>query len=395
MKRISCVHLLVITLAFLTQGCTSKGESTKPPAASPAKVDNRVKESELTKVTLTPEAANRIGIELAEAVESQLVTQTSVAGEVAAIPGRAVVVSAPVAGTVDLVISSLTAGQPVRKGEPIYRLTPMAGVQRDLRVTVEADVKATKARLDTATQQLARARQLLQELAGSQRQVEAAEQEFGLAKAAYDAAVERLQQINTRPLDADVQMTVTAPANGIVRQVLVAAGQAVSSGAPLFEVVDYSRVWLRVPVYAGDMDTFGSAREVRVQAVDGDGPTRIATRVAAPPTADPLAVTTDLYFELSNTDGRLRPGQRLMVHLPTRSKPRSSSKVPVAAILYDVHGGAWVYVNETGHVYRRQRVELIETQGSSAYLSRGLTPGTRVVTAGAAELFGTEFGAGK
>jgi multidrug efflux pump subunit AcrA (membrane-fusion protein) len=69
--------------------------------------------------------------------------------------------------------------------------------------------------------------------------------------------------------------------------------------------------------------------------------------------------------------------------------------VPAAAILYDVQGGAWVYVNESGHVYRRQRVELIETQGSSAYLARGLTPGTSVVTAGAAELFGTEFGAGK
>ncbi len=294
-----------------------------------------------------------------------------------------------------LVRASLTAGEAVRKGEPIYRLTPMAGVQRDLRVTVEADVKATKARLDTASQQLARAQQLLRDMAGSQRQVEAAEQEFGLAKAAYDAAVERLQQVNTRPLDADVQMTVTAPANGIVRQVLVAAGQAVASGAALFEVVDYSRVWLRVPVYAGDADAFASQREVRVQAVDGAGPIRTATRVAAPPTADPLAVTTDLYFELSNTDGQLRPGQRLMVHLPTRSKPRSSLMVPVAAILYDVQGGAWVYVNESGHVYRRQRVELIETQGSSAYLARGLTPGTRVVTAGAAELFGTEFGAGK
>lgn len=69
--------------------------------------------------------------------------------------------------------------------------------------------------------------------------------------------------------------------------------------------------------------------------------------------------------------------------------------IPFAAILYDVQGGSWVYVNESEHVYRRQRVELIETRANSAYLARGLTRGDRVVTAGAAELFGTEFGAGK
>jgi len=136
-------------------------------------------------------------------------------------------------------------------------------------------------------------------------------------------------------------------------------------------------------------------QQVRVQSVDGEGPARTATRAAAPPTADPLAVTSDLYFELSNADGRLRPGQRLMVHLPTQSKGRGGVMVPTAAVLYDVQGGTWVYVNETGYVYRRQRVELIETQEGKAYLGRGLNAGTRVVTAGAAELFGTEFGAGK
>ncbi len=57
MKRISYVPLLAIAAAILNQACTSKGEGAKSAAAPPAKVDNRVKESELTKVTLTPEAA--------------------------------------------------------------------------------------------------------------------------------------------------------------------------------------------------------------------------------------------------------------------------------------------------------------------------------------------------
>ena len=68
--------------------------------------------------------------------------------------------------------------------------------------------------------------------------------------------------------------------------------------------------------------------------------------------------------------------------------------MPLSAILYDVHGGTWLYVNEAPHVYRRQRVELAETDGATAFLLRGLTPGLQVVAQGATELFGTEFGAG-
>ena len=63
--------------------------------------------------------------------------------------------------------------------------------------------------------------------------------------------------------------------------------------------------------------------------------------------------------------------------------------------MYDIYGGAWVYVNSAPHEYRRQRIELVQSDGSSAIVSRGLGAGTQVVSAGAAELFGTEFGAGK
>ena len=46
-------------------------------------------------------------------------------------------------------------------------------------------------------------------------------------------------------------------------------------------------------------------------------------------------------------------------------------------------------------MFQRQRVALIDMVGDFAVLSQGPPLGTRVVTAGAAELFGTEFGVGK
>ena len=47
------------------------------------------------------------------------------------------------------------------------------------------------------------------------------------------------------------------------------------------------------------------------------------------------------------------------------------------------------------HVFSRRRVEVSHTSGGLAVLARGLSEGDMVVTAGAAEIYGTEFGVGK
>jgi multidrug efflux pump subunit AcrA (membrane-fusion protein) len=68
--------------------------------------------------------------------------------------------------------------------------------------------------------------------------------------------------------------------------------------------------------------------------------------------------------------------------------------VPEAAVLYDIHGATWVYEDLGGNAYARRRVEVARHAGDRAVVSRGLGEGAKVVTTGAPELFGTEFGAG-
>lgn len=391
MNRAGFSWIAVITCVLL-QSCSSTPE--KKAAAVPAKVENRVKESDLTRITLVPEAEKRLGIELAPVVEQTTTNRLTIAGEVFPIPGKALIVTAPVSGPVALARRDLRVGQFVKTGEPIFRLTPMLAAQRDLKTTYEADLQSAKSRLDTATQQLDRARQLLRDMAGSKRNVELADQEFGQAKAAYDAADLRLKRLESHPLDADVDMTIPAPADGLLRQIQASDGQNVNAGAPLFEVADFRTVWLRVPVYAGDLKEVERATIVDVRDVDGTGRVRKARLVSAPPTADPFAITADLYYELANTDGALRPGQRLSVSLPLQSQNHTGLAAPASAILYDNYGSAWVYVNVAPHIYQRQRVDLMEITEATAFLRRGVKVGMNLVVQGAAELFGTEFGAG-
>ena len=69
--------------------------------------------------------------------------------------------------------------------------------------------------------------------------------------------------------------------------------------------------------------------------------------------------------------------------------------MPWSAVLYDIHGNAWVYENAAPHTFVRRRVEVRDLGDGIAAVTRGPTAGVRVVSEGAAELFGTEFAAGK
>jgi multidrug efflux pump subunit AcrA (membrane-fusion protein) len=116
--------------------------------------------------------------------------------------------------------------------------------------------------------------------------------------------------------------------------------------------------------------------------------------IAAPPSADLSTAAVDLYYAAPNPGGTLRPGQRVGVRVPLRSEARSLV-VPSAAVLHEAYGGSWVYEARDGHVFVRLRVSIVDLVDGLAVLDQGPPPGTRVVTVGAAEHCGTEFGVGK
>jgi hypothetical protein len=63
--------------------------------------------------------------------------------------------------------------------------------------------------------------------------------------------------------------------------------------------------------------------------------------------------------------------------------------------LYDIHGGTWVYEQTAPQTFVRRRVEVQFIDQERAILAQGPSAGAKIVTQGAAELFGTEFGIGK
>ena len=88
------------------------------------------------------------------------------------------------------------------------------------------------------------------------------------------------------------------------------------------------------------------------------------------------------------------PGQRVGVNVAMKGEDVSLT-VTWSAVVHDIYGGTWVYEQTGERTFVRRRVVIRLVQGTTAVLANGPAVGTRVVTAGAAELFGTETGFSK
>ncbi len=397
--RIPLKYLCLITMLITIWGCTKKSQpKEKPPP--PAKVENAVKETDLTTVTVTAEAEARLGIQTVAVEYRAAEKKRTFGGQVVVVPGRSVVVSAPVPGTLLAPQEgpAVGAGQQVTNGQPLYRLL-LALPEKDL-LSVQEEISLRKVEFDLVQARVKRAQQLLDDKAGSVRQLEEAQAQLASAKASLETAQARMGLLKKGELDsADSGLSsliIKSPLKGIIQKVHVAPGQTVTGTTALLEIADVDPAWIKVPVYVGDLTAIDLETPARVHGLAdfaGAG-VQAAKPVAAPFGADPDSATADLFYELSNTDFLYRPGQKVSVTL-TLKGTQENLVVPYSSILYDMYGSAWIYVNTEPRLYVRQRVELEYVLNESAILSRGPAVGTRVVSAGAAELFGTEFGVGK
>lgn len=400
--------IFCLACGIASTGCSGRSAAQKPEA--PAKVENAKPESELATLTLTPEAEARLGVKVEEVGFQGVPKTRTFSGEVVLPPDSTATVTAPLTGQLFLPAraSAPASGMAVRKGQVVFRLVPfISQSERDQRELVERDVAlnaaavdrevaAAATRVEAARVRAARAEQLVRDGGGSLKAAQAAQEELKLAEIDLASARARYELAKRMPAYTNQEVTIQAPRSAIIEKVYVAPGQTVAGGTILFDAASYAQMLIRVPVYVGDLGAILPGQHASIHGL-GDAPgaaRRFARPVAAPPSADPNASTADLYFSLPNADGALRPGQRVGVTLPIKTGGESLV-VPWSSIIRDTNGGTWVYEVTAPHRYERRRVEVLRMTNGVAVLERGPAPGAKIVTAGASELFGTEFGNGK
>jgi cobalt-zinc-cadmium efflux system membrane fusion protein len=392
--------LFIILISLMTfYSCGKKGGSSAEPQ-KPAKVANAVEESTLSTVTLSLKAEERLGIEISPVEYKRLPGSLELGGEIISVPGNDVRISAPVPGMVLHTTSGTIppAGKSVKKGEEILRLLMLPPESTLLGAREEVAVR--KEELNVVQAKAERSKKLLASKAISEKTFEEVQAELARSKASLSIAEARLDLLTGKDLDAAAAdlstLNLESPVDGVLQRLFVAPGQIVPASTALFEVASLMPVWVRVPVYVGELDEIDLQKDASIMPLGKNkGQTSIrAIPVKGPPLSDASSASADLFFEIPN-DGRLfRIGQKVGVSL-IRKAPEESLVIPWSAILYDMNGGSWVYVKVSPQVYSRRRVEVSHIVDDLVVLTRGVDAGDEVVTAGAVEIFGTEFGVGK
>jgi membrane fusion protein, heavy metal efflux system len=268
----------------------------------------------------------------------------------------------------------------------LARLEPRlsAGVDR---ATLDADVAEARAQWEGARADQARAERLLADRAVPARRVEEARRVTVVTEARLRAAEARLAQRDETLRSgggaaSGNAFTLQAPIEGRLAEVMGTLGASYDEGAPLFRIVRTDRVELEVQVSAADAP---AAREATGLALEIPGIAQplvlIPHHVHDPGVIDAKTRALPLQMEIDN------PGERLLVNqlgtavLYGRGR-RQIPVVPSAAVLMEA-GRPYVFVQIAGERFVRRYVEIDTRDGDQVGVTRGVSPGERVVTRGA------------
>lgn len=313
-----------------------------------------------------------------------------VAGEVTTPPSGQADVGAAIAGRVVAPEGGLPRpGQAVRRGQLLATIAPApaapeAGARAELAV-VEAE-----ARVQAARAAVERAERLIADRAISQREVDEARRELGVAQETVLAA-QRARDVFSGAASGRGAGTyrMTAPIEGVVVEVDATEGRSVQVGEPMFRIVNLSELWVRarVPEQQAALIRPEQNAAMKLPGLDDWLPLEVsganadAAVVTVGRTVDRRSRTVDVIYALRAPDERLRVGAMLRVAVPA-GQPWDGVVIPRSAVIED-DGRAVVYVQVEGEAFEERTVRIASLSGARVGIESGVNDGERVVTLGA------------
>jgi RND family efflux transporter MFP subunit len=396
-KSIALVALLTVAAAWLW---AHEGHQALPTRGV-------VVDAERGLVTLGPEAARALDVELVEVRNGALAEELVAPATVAAPWQRHAYVSTRLGGTVTAL--HVQPGQALQRGQKVAEVESLelADLQRELLDARNAvglsektlqRLEALAARGASSDQSLHQARSAHQQ---NQNALEIARRKL-LGMGLPTEAIDKLLRDGAPTMRA---LSIVSPLAGLAVHVDVRVGQTVEPMEHLLEVIDPAKVWVQIRVLEKDLSRVQVGQQARFRlpvsppiANAPGSPTPVVDVPASPGSGwsgtvhvkerylDPQTHWGTAWVELANPGGRLLPGMVGEARLRTRAAG-AGLMLPTSAV---VAAGAerYVFVEEGPGQYRRQNLVIEKERGDEvlAAVGSGLYPGDRVVTAGSHQL---------
>jgi multidrug efflux pump subunit AcrA (membrane-fusion protein) len=300
----------------------------------------------------------------------------------------------------DLTAQAAESKAALEQAESNLRMTAGSTVPESV-VKAQTDVSAAQQAADAAKKVLESREQLLKEGALARRLVDEAQVAWAQANSQLLSAREHLralqsvskeEQVKTAAAQVDsakahlestqaqvAYSEVRSPMNGVIADRALYAGDVASTGNPLFVIVDTSRVVARVNVPQSQAAVVKIGQQATVHMTDTTVEAEGKVTVVSPAT-DPNTTTVQVWVEVDNKDGRLKPGAAVHAAI-TAELFKSAAIVPSSAIFPGEEGGTSVVVIRDNVAHRRV-VQVGVRDGDRVQIVSGVNPGEEIVIQG-------------
>lgn len=375
----------VLVVALLLAGC-SKDQQPAAPAVTHASTRPGF-------IDIPADSPKLEQIRVAVVQKAEMPTdEFSAPGKIEANPNRVSKVLLPVAGRVTEVM--VRFGDAVKKGQPLVSIeSPEADAAASASLQAEAAVTQAKSNLSRAQSDYDRASDLFKadaiakkEVLHAENGVISAQTALEQAQAARDQALRRLEMFGLKPGTFRQRIVVPAPLSGKITEINVVDGEFRNdTSAPMMTIADLSTVWVSSDVPEGQIRLVqvGERFDVTLTAYPGEVFTSRVARIAD--TVDPQNRTIEVWAELANPNGRLRP--EMFGQIRHVESTHVVPVVPATAVIQNENRN--VVWRERGKG-RFQQVEVTvgKRQGELMPVTAGVKDGDRVVVDGAMLLRG-------
>ena len=346
-----------------------------PVPAAPSDTSAQAAEIE---VTIPAVELERLHLKFAKVISATVSVEIRVPGTVQPNSYKQVRVTPLVGGLVTQVSAEL--GQTVKRGQALAQV-----FSRELAEAQTAYV-AFNAELEVEHKKLVRTQELVRLGAASRQELEEIEANHQVHAAHLEESRQRLLQLGVDDQQigrqANSNIVIPSPLNGVVTARSVNVGQVVISGQDLLTITDLSSVWIEANLLENDFGAIrvGSQAVITTPAYPGRQYRGAVDYID--PQVDPQTRTVKVRVAVDNPRLALRLGMYMEV-LFTSSTGANVPVVPKQAI-QSLGLSSVVYIpveREEGHFLQRTVRTGSETT-NGLHLLEGLKPGETVVTDG-------------
>jgi len=270
---------------------------------------------------------------------------------------------------IDLTVASEVRGKVVQKvvkeGIPVQQGDLIAVIDsRDYKNSLTASIASLKA----ARASLKRLKELDRDNLATRSELDDATARVENLKASVDNDILNVKRCN-----------ITAPISGFVNNIMVEKGQYLNIAAPVAQILETSRVKIKVGIPESDVEAVRRIFVFNVKISALNNRTFQANKYFLSKTADTSARVYNLYLELQNPDREILPDMFTRVQI-VKKTVHDSISVPIYSVISrnDEH---IVYLVDNDQAIKRN-VELGLLEGWRIQIKSGLASGEHIIVVG-------------